>query len=337
MPKLRFTDLSVRALPEGLHFDERTPGFGIRIGKHRKTWIVVKQPNRTKVRLGHYPALSLADARKKALVTLGSPYEAQTFPAFQEARAEYLAQGTWRPRSRYQLERMLTLYPQWTQPIDRITNRDIIALFDSVKKPSEAWHLFKDLRAFWNWTVPRYLKTSPMHGLKSPSKYIPRERVLTDHELVRVWDACETQGNFGIIIRLCLLTAARRSEIVGPVTFGVDTVTFHGTKNGRDHTLPITPYIRSLFEQVQPIVAWGKPKARLDKASGVTGYTIHDCRRSAATFMARHTDPFIVERILNHAMPSLQRTYNRHAYIEAMRPAIGQHQAWILDLVAKSP
>ncbi|MGA8583656.1 MAG: Arm DNA-binding domain-containing protein [Roseiarcus sp.] len=68
MPGL--TDLSVRNLPEGLHLDARLSSFGIRVGKRRKTWIVIKGKNRTKVSLGQYPAMSLADARKRAMVEL---------------------------------------------------------------------------------------------------------------------------------------------------------------------------------------------------------------------------------------------------------------------------
>ena len=64
------TDLSVRNLPEGLHLDARLPSFGIRVGKKRKTWIVIKGKNRTKISLGHYPAMSLADARRRAMAEL---------------------------------------------------------------------------------------------------------------------------------------------------------------------------------------------------------------------------------------------------------------------------
>ena len=47
MPNL--TDLLIQTLPEGLHFDTKIPAFGIRVGKHRRTWLVVKGRNRTKV------------------------------------------------------------------------------------------------------------------------------------------------------------------------------------------------------------------------------------------------------------------------------------------------
>jgi hypothetical protein len=50
----------------GTYLDENLPGFGIRVGKNRKTWIVMRGQIRQRVRIGHYPAMSLADARKEA-------------------------------------------------------------------------------------------------------------------------------------------------------------------------------------------------------------------------------------------------------------------------------
>ena len=71
MPNL--TNISVQKLAPGTYFDAKTPAFGIRIGKLRKTWIIVKGQNRTKVRLGHFPEMSLSEARTRALRALGSP------------------------------------------------------------------------------------------------------------------------------------------------------------------------------------------------------------------------------------------------------------------------
>src|SRR5271156_6264823 len=86
------TDLSVRSLPEGLHLDARLPSFGIRVGKKRRTWIVIKGKNRTKISLGHYPAMSLADARKRATVELAKPASASELadmPSYADALAEF--------------------------------------------------------------------------------------------------------------------------------------------------------------------------------------------------------------------------------------------------------
>ena len=72
--------MTIRTLAEGVYFDDHTPSFGIRIGKHRKTWLIIKGTNRTRVRLGHYPAMSLAAARRAALSALGNPTTGQRCP-----------------------------------------------------------------------------------------------------------------------------------------------------------------------------------------------------------------------------------------------------------------
>src|SRR5258708_4931547 len=97
MPVGLLTDITVRSLKEGVYFDKKTPAFGIRIGKNRKTWIVVKEPSRTKIRLGHYPTLSLSDARKKAQVAIGSSYQPSTAPTFNEALETFLELDRWKP------------------------------------------------------------------------------------------------------------------------------------------------------------------------------------------------------------------------------------------------
>src|SRR5882672_1352839 len=66
MPVITLTDLTIRSLKEpGLYLDQKTPSFGIRVGKNRKTWIVI-HVNRSKEKFGSYPDLALADARKEA-------------------------------------------------------------------------------------------------------------------------------------------------------------------------------------------------------------------------------------------------------------------------------
>lgn len=188
MVVIRFTDLGLRSLRGGMYFDERTPSFGLRVGKRRKTWLVLK--NGTKVRLGHYPALSLVEARKNALVTIGSPLELSHAPTFPEARNQYLAQGDWRPRTQFENTRVLNRYFHWTKPIDKITHRDVAEAIDAVQAKSEAIKAFKNIHAFFGWCIPRYLSHSPCTGLKRPTANPPRSRVLSDDELRRVWLAC---------------------------------------------------------------------------------------------------------------------------------------------------
>src|SRR5437868_3835289 len=68
-PKMRvhLTDIVVQRLQKpGSYFDEATPGFGIRVGKNRKTWVVMRGQIRQRMRIGHYPTMCLAEARKQA-------------------------------------------------------------------------------------------------------------------------------------------------------------------------------------------------------------------------------------------------------------------------------
>src|ERR1700694_5478554 len=67
MPKLHMTDVVVTRLKfSGTYYDETTPAFGLRVGKNRKTWFVVRGKERLRTTIGRYPTISLADARKAA-------------------------------------------------------------------------------------------------------------------------------------------------------------------------------------------------------------------------------------------------------------------------------
>ena len=52
---------------------------------------------------------------------------------------------------------------------------------------------------------------------------------------------------------------------------------------------------------------------RLEKLSGVTGWTLHDLRRTARSLMARaEVRPDVAERVLGHALGGVEGIYNRH-------------------------
>ena len=50
---------------------------------------------------------------------------------------------------------------------------------------------------------PTLLKHNPLEGYPAPGKDRKGSRILSDEELVRVWNACE--GSFGDMIRLIIL------------------------------------------------------------------------------------------------------------------------------------
>src|SRR5438552_1705901 len=86
MPVAHLTDLIVSRLKEpGTYFDKTIRAFGIRVLKNRKTWIVVRGRERIRARVGHYPDMSLADARKEAKKLLAEDSKPHSRITFNEA------------------------------------------------------------------------------------------------------------------------------------------------------------------------------------------------------------------------------------------------------------
>ena len=63
-------------------------------------------------------------------------------------------------------------------------------------------------------------------------------------------------------------------------------------------------------------------KKKLDAASGTSGWTLHDLRRTARSLMSRAgVRPDIGERCLGHVIGGVEGTYDRHDYLEQMADA----------------
>jgi len=349
VPKVHLTDVSVQRLKPGLFFDTKTPAFGIRVGANLKTWLVIRGENRTKVRLGHYPAMSLAEARKRALVSLGSPMQEKPSISFPDAIDAFLALPRWRPQSRRVLTCSLRHF-SWKRNVDKISHEDVASAIEAIGGSSARAHALKDIRTFFNWCVPRYLTASPCAGLKMDAQP-SRERVLTHDELKTVWNACE--GTFGTIVKLLILTGQRKME-VGSLQWGYigdSTVTLPAdiTKNGREHTFPLGSLARSLLPpkgnsylfrsagRSDLYNGYAYHLKQLQKASGTSGWTLHDLRRTFATNLAAlGVAIHVTERLLNHAsgtVSGVAAIYNRHTYLPEMTAAIHHYEQHIKELV----
>jgi integrase len=68
-------------------------------------------------------------------------------------------------------------------------------------------------RKLFNWAVENDIITSsPIAGVRLPSQEGSRDRVLSDDELRKIWQAIP-EGPFGAILQLAILTGQRRTEI----------------------------------------------------------------------------------------------------------------------------
>ena len=109
------------------------------------------------------------------------------------------------------------MLPAWgALRIDKISKRHVIELLNSIvdRAPIKARRVHAYLSRFFKWCLKRDLITvNPMAGLERPGAETSRDRVLSDDELGRVWNAAGELQSFGPAIRLLILTGARREEI----------------------------------------------------------------------------------------------------------------------------
>jgi integrase len=336
--------------------DRKTPAFGMRVGKSRKTWIVLREPNRTKVRLGHYPDLPLIEARRRAHIALGTPFVAKPDSiSFEQAKLNFLEEhyrGK-KPRTKHEATRLL----------NRLDFKGTLADIDDpaiereLKKlahvPSEQLHAFRVLRTFLRWCLKpphRYIKHSPLEGYPAPGKDKKGSRILTDAELRKVWNACE--GFFGDMIRLLILWGCRNGEVSRSQPQWNDgklfTIPGEYTKNGRAHAIPILPMARVILDRRKSNElyyfpghvtdthfkdgSWGKLKKELDKRSGVTGWQVRDLRRTFRSTLARLGVPReTAEIMLNHVTGAgkgeLDEIYDRYEYAAEKRTALQKLEA----------
>src|SRR5205823_6622341 len=81
------------------------------------------------------------------------------------------------------------------------------------------------------------------------------------------------------------------------------------------------PYVFTV-NGIAPSQHFSERKAKLERASGVTGWCIHDLRRTARSLLSRAgVNADVAERCLGHAIPGVRATYDRHRYVDEMRHA----------------
>ncbi len=382
MPRLRLTSAAIEKLKTSQDrrqefFDTLLPGLALRVSKRgSKAWVLFYRPHGKLVRqtLGRYPVISLVDARERARTLLQGVTLQQTPPrtsvlvpttpqrqfsdTFNEFIERYAKPNTrsWRETERLGHKKM---FPRFgNRDIADIKKADIIALTDHIIDEGssvQANLTFAHLRKFYNWCKDRgYIEKSPCEGLSLPTKVPSRERVLTDDEIKKIWQACDQIFvPFGDMVKVLLLTGQRRGEVAGmrwdEIEGDIWTLPSARTKNKSVHNVPLVPFTRDIIDRQRksfelvftttgntPISGFSSAKDELDRISGVTGWRIHDLRRTCATGMARlKVPPHVVEKVLNHKNGEIRgvaAVYNRHGYIEETKEALGKWAAHLASL-----
>ena len=251
----------------------------------------------------------------------------------------------------------------WNRPAERLQRRDVVAIVDRLT-PSVARALAAYGRACFAWAMRRgSVPGNPFLELPVAPSNVRRDRVLTDAEAVKVWKAAAADGTpYGPIVRLLLLTGQRRDEVRGmfwpEISVDLATWTIPGerTKNGQPSVVPLSApaqaILRARLAQVRDqrrglvfpgeggrvmFGNWSKSKNGLDAAAGVTGWRLHDLRRTVATGLQRLGVRLeVTEAILNHVSGSrggIVGIYQRHDWATEKRAALDSWGAYLMAAV----
>jgi integrase len=327
-------------------------------GTGNKTWAVrCRQNGRPrKFTIGRYPAYGLAEARDAAARVLRTVSEGRdpvrsNAGSVEDTVAQFLeryGQRKYRPKTLREVTRCYdrAVFAWRDRRLDSITKADVRDFLENIKGPAAANQSLKYLGRLFSWAVAEdYLKTSPINGLQRPHALKSRDRILTDDELRKVWEAAEAAGYaFGDFVRMLILTGQRPGEVSG-----MRREELHGdtwilpserVKNKKSHSVPLSRQAMAIIKaapqvSTEFVFSYGPrpihshdPKRSLDKASGVAGWTLHDLRRTCASNLAKvGVTIAVIEQILNHrggSLAGVAGVYIRHQFEKEKREALQQ-------------
>jgi integrase len=391
---MKLTAKAIRALKlspgknDHVEWDDDLPSFGLRLratgaktficqydvaGKSRKVSLgspAVIDPGQAReaarrllaqVRLGADPASEKREARARAAETIGA-----ILPRYLQHKKAKIRSSTYRETERYLLVHCKPLHGR---PIAAVARRDVALRLSEIAAASGAAAANKArgcLGAFYSWALREGLvEANPVVSTNKATENGSRDRVLTDAELVAVWRAAGDLDEYGIIVRLLMLTGARRQEIGGLQQTELDPTQEGGwviqlpaerTKNGTAHEIPLSGPALDLLEQQlrehpggEAVFGrtatgwqnWSSRKYEFDARLGdaVAPWTLHDLRRTVSTVMndKLKVEPHIVEAILNHARGGVAGIYNRALYRSQKRRALELWSEHVKALVEDRP
>lgn len=345
-----------------------------------KSWAVRYRVSGRPVKetLAPLSAIALAEAREMArerlaLVARGLDPRAAAMEARQaeaEARKNTLAavaddfvrlycqrhNRSWREQQRILQRHVLPRLGDL--PIDAVRRRDVARMVDDLgHMPQAARVALAAVRKLFNWAIERgIVEANPCTVIKA-ARVQRRDRVLSDDDLRRVWQAAEQAGYpFGPFVQVLLLTGCRRGEIADLRWDDIDgdvlTIPSERFKTGRPHVVPLSRLALEVLASAPRIEGqahvfagrggvamsgFGKRKAALVAAAGVD-FALHDLRRTVRTGLSRLRVPFeIAERVRGHVQGGVAAHYDHHAYLDEKRTALEAWARHVESLIRPGP
>ena len=171
-----------------------------------------------------------------------------------------------------------------------------------------------------------------------------RKRYLSGDELARLTAALAKHPDkqAATIIRVLLLTGARRGEVLGmkwvdlDLDRGIWSKPASSTKQGTDHVVPVSKPVCQLLKGIKTrgefvfpsvgktghVVEIKKSWASLCKAAGIAGLRVHDLRHSfASQLVSSGASLPLIGALLGHSNPATTARYS-HLFDDPQRAAV---------------
>lgn len=345
MPTMKLTKRAIDALPRATrsrgetYFDTELSGFGLTCyPTGRKSFIINFGPakKRRRMTVGRYGVLTLDQARdraRKLLVQvldgqdpLQDRQDARTIPTVDEWIAIYMAEVKLRKRSWQDDRRFLRWCSKlWgSRSIDSLTTEDLRQAFVNYGEehglvPGNRWltSIRACLSAAWR---SDHIQVNPAARVQRNPEPPPRTRVLSDEEMIRVWEAIQQleDPHARVAMELLVVTGARRSEVLRArwEDFDLDARVWRipAPKSGRPQMLPLSEEMAEKLRatprfgtRVVAAIVPDKARWHLNPAwyavreqAGIPDVRLHDLRRTYGLCVAKTAGLHIASKLLRH-------------------------------------
>lgn len=343
------------------YFDSVTRGLAMRVGTTgARTWTYnytsPRDGKRARLTIGTYPATSLASARGKAIEAKGllednlDPRDVAAAQAQGRMTVGILAESYLTKHVRANLRSAAAVERRLVKnvlpligrlPLAELHRRDVNRVLDPILArgaKTEAGRVFEDMRAMLHWASSRGdIEHSPMAAMQKPHGSPPRERVLNDDELRKLWHelpaSLARSKTCQRIIRVCLITGQRVGEVAGMRRDELDlqarqwVIPGARTKNGTTHSVPLSGLAMDVIagamaaagEDAVFVFPCGEramsphavartigraqevTKERPNGRFGIPHWTAHDLRRTCLSNLAKlGIPPVVAGAVANH-------------------------------------
>ncbi len=257
-----------------------------------------------------------------------------------------------------------------SQTIDTVQKRDILRILDTILdrgSPIMANRTYAFLHKLFAFAKSRGLiSINPVSDVEKPAKERKKDRLLSASEISTLLDAIlsPTRPIAGVAMRHLILfqlaTACRPGEARllewSEIQDGVWTLPKEKAKNGHANIIPLTGLTQAILAEQQKLPTSESPYVftsaktgtcfyetsenhilqRVVRDRGMTDFSAHDLRRTAASHLAAlGTSRVVIKRILNHVDNDITAIYDRHTYDAEKRAALtawnDQLRGWIRE------